>query len=78
MQYWAASNAHYAVLGSFQRVLSSFLRSIHRIYTILRPYLLKLYGIAMYLGHWTNILDFIPYNFKLPQLSQYIYPIETK
>ena len=66
MQCWAASNAHYAVLGSFQRVLRSFLRSIHRIYTISRPYLLKLYSIATYLGHRTNILDFIPYNFKIP------------
>ena len=66
MQCRAASNAHYAVLGSFQRVLHSFSRSIHRIYTILRPYLLKLYSIVTYLGHRTNILDFIPYNFKIP------------
>ena len=66
MQCRAASNAHYAVLGSFQRILCSFSRSIHRIYTILQPYLLKLYSIAIYLGHWTNILDFIPYNFKIP------------
>ena len=41
MQCQAASNMHYAVLGSFQRVLRSFLRSIYRIYTILQPYLLK-------------------------------------
>ena len=66
MQCWAASNTLYAVLGSFQRVLRSFLRIIHRIYTILRPYLLKLYSIAIYLGHRTNIFDFIPYNFKIP------------
>ena len=59
MQCWAASNAHYAVLGSFQRVLRSFSRSIYRIYSILRPYLLKLYSIATYLGHQINILDFI-------------------
>ena len=66
MQCRAASNAHYAVLGSFQSVLRSFSRSIHRIYTILLPYLLKLYSIAIYLGHRTSILDFIPYNFKIP------------
>ena len=65
MQCRVASNAHYAVLASFQRVLRSFSRRIHRIYTILRPYLLKLYSIATYLGHQTNILDFIPYNFKI-------------
>ena len=66
IQCQAASYAHYAVLGSFQRVLHSFSCSIHHIYTILRPYLLKLYSIATYLGHQTNILDFIPYNFKIP------------
>ena len=66
MQYRAASNVHYAVLGSFQRMFHRFSHSIHRIYTILRPYLLKLYSIVTYLGHRTNILDFIPYNFKIP------------
>ena len=66
MQCRAASNAHYAVLGSFQRVLRSFSRSIRRIYTISRPCLLKLYSIATYLDHQTNILEFIPYNFKIP------------
>ena len=66
MQCRAASDAHYAVLASFQRVLRSFSCSIHRIYTISRPYILKLYSIAIYLGHRTNILDFIPYNFKIP------------
>ena len=65
MQCRAASNAHYEMLGRFQHVLHSFSRSIHRIYTILRPYLLKLYSIATYLGYRTNILDFIPYNFKI-------------
>ena len=66
MQCRAASNAHYTVLASFQHILYSFLHSIHRIYTILWPYLLKLYSIVTYLGYWTNILDFIPYNFKIP------------
>ena len=66
MQCRAASNVYYAVLGSFQRVLCSFSRSIHRIYTISRPYLFKFYSIATYLGQQTNILDFIPYNFKIP------------
>ena len=66
MQCQAASNANYAVLGSFQQVLRKLMHSIYRIYTILRPYLLKLYSIMTYLGHWTNILDFIPYNFKTP------------
>ena len=58
MHCQAASNAYYAVLSSFQRVLHSFSRSLHCIYTILRPYLLKLYIIATYLGHWTNTFDF--------------------
>ena len=65
MQCQAASNAHYSVLGSFQRVLCSFLRRIHRIYTILRAYFLKLYSIVTYLGPQTNTFDFIPYNFKI-------------
>ena len=66
MQCRAASKVHYAVLGSFQRILSSFLRSIHHIYTILRPYLLELYSITTYLGYRTSILNFIPYNFRIP------------
>ena len=77
MQYWAASNVHYAVLGSFQRVLLSFSRSIHRIYTISRLYLLKLYSIATYLGHRTNILDFIPITLRYHNFFN-IYPIDTK
>ena len=72
MQCQTASNMHYAVLGSVKRILSSFSRSIHRIYTILRAYLLKLYSIAIYLRHRTNIFNFIPYNFKIPQLFQYV------
>ena len=66
MQCQAASNVHYAMLSSFQRALCSFSHSIHRIYTISRPYLFKFYSITIYLGHQTNILDFIPYNFKIP------------
>ena len=66
MQCQAASNAHYAVLSSFQRELRSFSCSIHCIHTISRLYLSKLYSIATYLGYRTNILDFIPYNFKTP------------
>ena len=58
MQCWAASNVHYAVLSSFQCALRSFLNSIHRIYTVSRPYLLKLYSITTYLGHQTNIFYF--------------------
>ena len=77
MQYRAASNAHYAVLGSFQRVLRSFSRSIHRIYTILQLYLLKLYSIATYLGHRTNILDFIPITLRYHNFFN-IRPIDTK
>ena len=77
MQCRAASNAHYAVLGSFQRVLLSFSRSIHRIYTISRLYLLKLYSIAIYLGHRTNILDFIPITLRYHNFFN-IYPIDTK
>ena len=77
MQCRAASNAHYAVLGSFQRVLRSFSRSIHRIYTISRLYLLKLYSIATYLGHRTNILDFIPITLRYHNFFN-IYPIDTK
>ena len=34
MQYWATSNAHYAVLGSFKRILHSSLCIIYRIGTI--------------------------------------------
>ena len=66
MQCWAASNMHYAVLGSFQRILCGFLYSIHCIFTISRPYLLKIYSVAAYLGHRTNTFNFIPYNFKIP------------
>ena len=78
MQCWAASNAHYAVLGSFQRALRSFSRSIHRIYTILLPYLLKLYSIATYLGHWNNIFDYLyPITLKYHNFLN-IYSIETK
>ena len=54
IQCWAASNAQYAVLGSFQCVLLSFSCSIHHICTILPPYLSKLYSIAIYLNHRTN------------------------
>ena len=57
MQCWAAFNAHYAVLGSFQCQLLSFLYSIHRICTILRLYLSKFYSIVIYLRHHTNFFD---------------------
>ena len=77
MQCWAASNTHYAVLGSFQRILHSFSRSIHRIYTISRLYLLKFNSIATYLGHRINILDFIPITLRYQNFSD-IYPIDTK
>ena len=33
MQCWAASNTHYAVLGSLQRTLHSYLHMIYHIYT---------------------------------------------
>ena len=66
IQCWAASNVHYAVLNSLQRILFSFLRSTHRIYTIFRPYLLKLYSITTYLGYQKKSLTFKPYKFKVP------------
>ena len=59
MQCWAASNAHYAVLGSFQRALLSFLHSIHHICTILQLFLSKLYSITIYLGYWTILNIYI-------------------
>ena len=54
MQCQAASKVHYAVLGSFQHALLSFLHSIHRICIFLQIHLLKLYSIVAHLGHQTN------------------------
>ena len=59
MQCWSASNAHYTVVGSFQRALCSFSHRIYSICTIFRSYLSKLYSIATYLGHQIKIFDFI-------------------
>ena len=63
MQFQAASNAYYAVLGSSQRELLSLSHRTHPICTISRLYISKLYSIAIYLGHKIYILDF--YTLKL-------------
>ena len=53
-------------VGSFQRIIISFLHSIYHIYTILQLYLSKFYSIAIYLAHCTNIFDFLyTKNFKI-------------
>ena len=77
MQCWAASNAHYAVLGSFQHALCSFSSIIHRICTFLWPFLSKLYSIAIYLGHQMNTFFYTIKTLKYHNFLN-IYPIETK
>ena len=78
MQCHTASNAHYAVLRSFQCVLLSFLYIINRICIIFRPYISYFYSIVTYLDHQSSSFYF----YKLKSLKYHnflnTYPIETK